>query len=120
MLPSFPDESGRISTPRLNPSLGLHLAPINVIISDGPSPPCGGAIRNLGGGFPLRCFQRLSRPDIATRRCRGRDSRYTRGQFIPVLSSHSSPVTRSVDYIFIRPAISEVGMLAYYLCKPSA
>ena len=38
------------------------------------------------GGFPLRCFQRLSRPHIATRRCRWRDNRYTRGASIPVLS----------------------------------
>jgi len=37
-------------------------------------------------GFPLRCFQRLSRPHIATRRCRWRDNRYTRGASIPVLS----------------------------------
>ena len=41
---------------------------------------------NLGGGFPLRCFQRLSRPDVATRRCHWRDNRYTRGLSIPVLS----------------------------------
>src|SRR3954471_22779316 len=38
------------------------------------------------GGFPLRCFQRLSSPHIATRRCRWRDNRYTRGASIPVLS----------------------------------
>jgi len=38
------------------------------------------------GGFPLRCLQRLSRPHIATRRCRWRDNRYTRGASIPVLS----------------------------------
>ena len=37
-------------------------------------------------GFPLRCFQRLSRPHLATRRCRWRDNRYTRGASIPVLS----------------------------------
>src|SRR5579875_643698 len=37
-------------------------------------------------GFPLRCFQRLSRPHIATRRCRWRDNRCTRGASIPVLS----------------------------------
>ncbi len=37
-------------------------------------------------GFPLRCFQRLSRPYIATRRCRWRDNRSTRGMSIPVLS----------------------------------
>jgi hypothetical protein len=45
-------------------------------------------IGNAGfeGGFPLRCFQRLSRPHLATRRCRWRDNRYTRGASIPVLS----------------------------------
>ena len=41
---------------------------------------------NLGGGFPLRCFQRLSRPDVATRPCHWRDNRCTRGLSIPVLS----------------------------------
>ena len=41
---------------------------------------------HLGGGFPLRCFQRLSRPDVATRRCHWRDNRCTRGPSIPVLS----------------------------------
>ncbi len=105
----FPNGIGRISTPRLNPLLDLHLAPINVIISHGPGPPYGGTIFNLGVGFPLRCFQRLSRPDIATRRCRGRDNRYTRGRFIPVLSSHSSPISRSVDYTFTLPANGELG-----------
>src|SRR3954452_9823362 len=38
------------------------------------------------GGFPLRCFQRLSSPHIATRPCRWRDNRFTRGASIPVLS----------------------------------
>ncbi len=38
------------------------------------------------GGFPLRCFQRLSRPHIATRRCDWRHNRSTRGASIPVLS----------------------------------
>ena len=40
----------------------------------------------LKAGFPLRCFQRLSLPNIATRRCSWRHNRYTRGSFIPVLS----------------------------------
>jgi len=40
----------------------------------------------LEGGFPLRCLQRLSRPNLATRRCRWRDNRYTRGSSTPVLS----------------------------------
>ena len=30
-------------------------------------------------GFPLRCFQRLSRPYIATQRCSWRNNWYTRG-----------------------------------------
>ena len=37
-------------------------------------------------GFPLRCFQRLSRPNLATRLCRWRDNRSTRGSSTPVLS----------------------------------
>lgn len=41
---------------------------------------------SLGAGFPLRCFQRLSFPNIATRRCRWRDNRNTRGSSTPVLS----------------------------------
>ena len=40
----------------------------------------------LQAGFPLRCFQRLSFPHIATRRCHWRDNRYTRGESTPVLS----------------------------------
>ena len=40
----------------------------------------------LGGGFALRCLQRLSGPDLATRRCPERDSRYTRGRSSPILS----------------------------------
>jgi hypothetical protein len=38
------------------------------------------------GGFPLRCFQRLSLPYLATQRCHGRDNWYTRGTSTPVLS----------------------------------
>ncbi len=81
--PTIPVESSdrRISTPRLNGSLRLHLAPINVVISHGPQ-----TIPYLGVGFPLRCFQRLSVPDIATGQCRWYDSPQTRGQFISVLS----------------------------------
>ena len=43
-------------------------------------------IPNLEGGFPLRCFQRLSLPYIATLLRGWRHDRYTRGMFIPVLS----------------------------------
>ena len=38
------------------------------------------------GGFPLRCFQRLSCPYLATLLCHWRDNRSTRDTSIPVLS----------------------------------
>ena len=41
---------------------------------------------HLGDGFPLRCFQRLSVPIIATRRCPWQDSRDTSGSSDSVLS----------------------------------
>ena len=41
---------------------------------------------HLGDGFPLRCFQRLSVPAIATRRCTWRCSRDTSGLSDSVLS----------------------------------
>ena len=40
----------------------------------------------LEASFPLRCFQRLSLPFIATRRYDWRHNRYTRGMSTPVLS----------------------------------
>ena len=72
-----------ISSARLNALLRVHLHPINLVVSQ------GSVIPNLEAGFVLRCFQRLSLPDIATLRCRWHDSRYTRGLFIPVLSSRT-------------------------------
>lgn len=41
---------------------------------------------HLRVGFTLRCFQRLSLPNIATQRCHWRDNWCTRGLSIPVLS----------------------------------
>ena len=41
---------------------------------------------HLEASFPLRCFQRLSFPNLATRQCHWRDNRYTRGSSTPVLS----------------------------------
>src|SRR5215831_5677951 len=41
---------------------------------------------HLQARFPLRCFQRLSLPHIATRRCDWRHNRYTSGASTPVLS----------------------------------
>ena len=40
----------------------------------------------LGAGFPLRCFQRFARPDVATQRCRLPDNWPTSGASSPVLS----------------------------------
>jgi len=64
----------------------FHLPPINVIVSHGPLGSLRSGSAHLGVGFPLRCFQRLSLPNVATRRCRWRDNRYTSGWSIPVLS----------------------------------
>ena len=41
---------------------------------------------NLAAGFALRCFQRLSHPDSATRRCAWRHNRLTGGLSATVLS----------------------------------
>ena len=110
----FPNRIRAISTPRLNPLQDLHLAPINLVISQGPQ-----TILNLGVGFILRCFQNLSVPDLATLRCPWQDSRHTRGRFNSVLSSRISPITRSADYIFIRFTLRQTRMLAYYLYELS-
>ena len=47
---------------------------------------CDPGRSHLVEGFTLRCLQRFSLPDVATRRCRWRDNRYTRGPSNPVLS----------------------------------
>jgi len=49
---------------------------------------------NLGACFALRCFQRLSEPDLATQRCHWRDSWQTRGRFREVLSYYPEPPSR--------------------------
>ena len=70
-----------ISTGQLHTSPRFHIRPINVVVFNGSQ-----RIPRLKEGFPLRCFQRLSRPCIATRRCGWRHNRHTRGMSIPVLS----------------------------------
>ena len=81
-----PSPAGRassraISAARLNVSQRFHLRPIHVVVYHGP-------LRrpHLGAGFALRCFQRLSDPDAATRRCGWRRNRCTVGPSDPVLS----------------------------------
>jgi hypothetical protein len=70
-----------ISTGKLNALLRLHTRPINVVVYHGSQ----GRTR-FEVGFPLRCFQRLSRPYIATQHCGWRHNCSTRGTSIPVLS----------------------------------
>lgn len=77
-----------ISTGPLHPSQGFHARPINPVISWEPYPhPEGrGGRPHLGAGFPLRCFQRLSLPNVANQPCPWRDNWHTRGSSVPVLS----------------------------------
>ncbi len=43
-------------------------------------------VSHLEASFPLRCFQRLSLPKVATRLCRWHDNRHTSASSTPVLS----------------------------------
>ena len=83
---SYGQASRLISIGKLNASPRLHTRPIDLVIFQVPL----GALRlersHLVEGFTLRCLQRFSLPDVATRRYRWRDNRYTRGPSIPVLS----------------------------------
>src|SRR4051812_49133520 len=45
----------------------------------GPYTPQGGGRSHLEEGFPLRCFQRLSRPNVANQPCHWHDNWHTRG-----------------------------------------
>ena len=75
-----------ISTSKLNASLRFHTWPINLVVYQEPSEGLLPGRSHLVEGFTLRCLQRFSLPDVATRRCRWRDNRYTRGPSNPVLS----------------------------------
>ena len=76
------DQDNRaISTGQLHTLLRFHIRPINVVVFHGSR---GNA--RFEGGFLLRCFQQLSRPNLATLQCRWRDNRSTRDSSNPVLS----------------------------------
>ncbi|PIP21883.1 MAG: hypothetical protein COX39_00515 [Candidatus Nealsonbacteria bacterium CG23_combo_of_CG06-09_8_20_14_all_40_13] len=75
----------------------LHLEPINPIVYRESKN------SNLGEGFPLICFQRLSRPNLATQQCTWWYNWYTRGLSAPVLSSSFSFISKGLDYIFTLP-----------------
>ena len=70
-----------ISTSQLNALLHLHLWPIDVVVFHGSQ-----GRSCFEGGFPLRCLQRLSCPNIATQHYRWHDNWSTSGSFTPVLS----------------------------------
>ena len=74
-----------ISTSQLHTLLRFHLLPINQVVFLGPY-----SIMDersyLRGSFTLRCFQRLSRPYLATQLCPWQNNWCTRGMSIPVLS----------------------------------
>ena len=57
----------------------------------GLSPRVGAWKPHLGAGFPLRCFQRLSFPNVANQPCTWRYNWHTRGSSIPVLSYWGRP-----------------------------
>ena len=75
-----------ISTSQLNASRRFHTWPINLVVYQEPSEVLRPGRSHLVEGITLRCFQHFSHPDVATRRCRWRDNRYTRGPSNPVLS----------------------------------
>src|SRR4030095_7399050 len=62
-----------------------------------PSVLAGGLTPRWGGrpcleaSFPLRCFQRLSLPNVANQPCPWRDNWHTRGSSVPVLSYWGQP-----------------------------
>ena len=66
----------RASTSRLSSTSSLCRFP-NILSSRNP---------HLGERFPLRCFQRLSYPDLANRQRPWQDDRHTRDPSTPVLS----------------------------------
>ena len=72
-----------ISNSQLKTLLFLHFCPIEVVVYNLPSGTLRSGTSHLQGGLALRCFQRLSFPDIATQRCHCSDNRNTRGQSIP-------------------------------------
>src|SRR5688572_26828289 len=64
----------------------LHIGPINLVVCKGSLGRLSCGRHHLEAGFTLRCFQRLSQPDVATQLCLWQDNWCTRGPSIPVLS----------------------------------
>ena len=75
-----------VSNAKLKALLPLHVHPIELVVFKWSSGIKDPGTSYLQGGLALRCFQRLSFPDVATQRCLFRDNWNTRGQSFPVLS----------------------------------
>ena len=74
-----------ISTSQLHTLPCFHIWPINPVVWLGASHPRVWK-SHLEAGFPLRCFQRLSIPNVANQRCTWQYNWHTRGSSNPVLS----------------------------------
>ena len=74
-----------ISTGQLHTLLHFHLRPIKQVVFLCPYSFMDER-SHLRGSFTLRCFQRLSRPYLATQLCPWQNNWCTRGTSIPVLS----------------------------------
>ena len=74
-----------ISTGQLHALPRFHIRPINPVVWLGASRPKAWK-SHLEAGFPLRCFQRLSIPNVANQRCSWQNNWHTRGSSNPVLS----------------------------------
>ena len=74
-----------ISNSQLHVLPHFHLCPIYLVVFKGVYFLKNG-ISHLEGGFTLRCLQRLSLPDLATRPWLWQANRSTSGPSIPVLS----------------------------------
>ena len=75
-----------ISTSQLETPHGACISGLSTHWSGGGLNPQRGGRPHLGTGFPLRCLQRLSLPNVANQPCPWRDNWHTRGSSVPVLS----------------------------------
>ena len=85
-IPVDMTKSSTVRTASLKVFLLLHVRPINPVVFRGSLVPKGTCNTHLQGGFPLRCFQRLSLPHLATQRWTERSNWHTRGESLPILS----------------------------------
>src|SRR3712207_9058783 len=78
-----------VSTGQLHTLRCFHFRPINPLVWAGALPGCPGERPHLEASFPLRCFQRLSLPNVANQPCTWRYNWHTRGSSVPVLDRKS-------------------------------